>query len=180
MFYLLLIQSAEISSVSIQTYCLCSLPLHSNCRSHPDYFVLLWLCMAVRGFSLMPVWFVSRHFLLSLHFQLFMFHFGVEGIDFVSCISALGIISCLKHCLSLCLDPQLSGNLEGEKKKHKIEQKYTLFCWFVSLFCFFFLTQTYFLCPTLASFNFSLSESSQHILLKGRHIFLFQSGLFAT
>lgn len=118
MFYLFIIQSAEISLVSIQTYCLCSLPLHSNCWSRPGYFVFLWLCMAVHGFSLLPVWFVSRHFLLSLHFQLFMFHFGVEGIDFVSCISALGIISCLKHCPSLCLCPQLSGNLEGEKEKN--------------------------------------------------------------
>lgn len=77
LFYLLLIQSEGLSLVSIQTYCLCSLPLHSNCRSHPDYFVFLWLCMAVHSFSLLPVWFVSWHFLLSLHFQLFMFHFGV-------------------------------------------------------------------------------------------------------
>lgn len=134
LFDLLLIQSAEISLVSIQTYRLCSLPLHSNCRSHPDCFVFLRLCMAVHGFSLLPVWFVSWHFLLSLHFQLFMFHFGVQGIDFVSCISALGIISCLKHCRSLCLDPQLLGNLVGKKRKTKLNRN--IHC-FVGLFlCF--------------------------------------------
>lgn len=139
LFYLLLIQSAEISLVSIQTYCLCSLPLHSNCWSHPDYFVFLWLCMAVHGFSLLPVWFVSWHFLLSLHFQLFMFIFGV-GVLILFLAFLPWALFLVWSIACLCVWIHNFGVIWwGEKRKTKLSRNIHCFVGLFLCFVLFFL-----------------------------------------